>query len=1369
MENAKKCASYYLGLDVGTDSVGYAAVSPQYDLLKYRGKTAWGTTLFDEAALNTDRRAFRTARRRLDRRQQRVVILQELFASEIAKVDPRFFIRLQESWKLRSEAEDAFPVFVDEGYTDQDYYKQYPTIHHLIAELMNSAEPHDVRLVYLACAWLVAHRGHFLSNISVDNIAQIKDLTAAYDAFFDWFTENEYGEPWRRGGANEVGAILKARKGVTRKTAELAVLLFEDGKAPKLGTEEFPFSRASLIKLLAGGKSALNDLFCTEEYEDAEIKSFSLDMDEEKFTALEGILGERYGLVAALRAIFDWAVLNDLLGDAASISASKVQIFEQHKKDLRFLKDLIRAHAPEKYDEVFREVGKKNYPAYARHTDEANAAENKLANKEDFSKFILGIVKNIKPAPDEQALYDDMLARLDLRTFLPKQKDPDNRVIPHQLYLYELNAILKNASAYLPFLNEKDADGLTAGEKIVSIFTFRVPYYVGPLNPYFAPGTKESRRPWIVRRGDQPIRPWNFDALVDKDASEEAFIKRMTNTCTYLPDQPVLPKDSLMYHKFTVLNEINNLKINGERISVELKQRIYNDLFLQKKKVTRKRLVDFLIERNVIERGQESAVSGVDETIKSDLVPQIAFRRLLESGAITEADAERMIERAAYAEDKTRFAKWLESSYPKLSSEDRKYICTVRVKDFGRLSAEFLNGMTAVDGTTGEVMTILAALWDTQMNLNELLFSDRFTFKEELEKRQKEYFAGHSVTLDERLDEMRLSNAVRRTVYRTLAVARDVEKAFGAPKKIFIETARGGLPEQKGKRTVSRKDQILELYAKCRDEDVRYLKEQLDAMGVEADNRLQGDKLFLYFMQLGKCLYTGKSIDIEKLGSGAYNIEHIYPQSVVKDDSILNNEILVDSEANGQKSDTYPVSADIQSARMSLWLLLKKNDLMSDEKFRRLTRTTPFSADERMGFISRQLTETSQAAKAIAEILKEKYPEAEIVYCKAGLVSEFRNEFDIWKSRLYNDLHHAVDAYLNAVTGNVYNMRFTKRWFDPSVQYSVKAKTLFTNTVKCGGETVWNGESDLNKVKKIAVDHRTINFTKFAYIKKGGFFDQMPVAAAPGLKERKKGMPTEVYGGYNKPGVAFFIPVKYVRSKKSEILITSVEVMFAGKVLADEAYALDYLKERVEKITGKPADSVSLPMGLRPWKVNTMLSLDGFRVCIAGSSNAGKGIIPQPFMPFITDPKWIRYLKKIEAFVEKISKNENYVYKEIFDHVSPAENLELYDLYVGKLRGSVYAKRMNNPVDTLIAGREKFAALEIKEQCRAIANIHQVFGRISGGCDLTAIGGKGKAAATVSFSSAVSNWKKNYSDVRLLDVSPSGLWEKRSGNLLDLL
>ena len=80
-----KNENYFIGLDIGTDSVGYAVTDEQYNLCKFKGEPMWGVTLFDEAQLAVERRNFRAARRRLDRRQQRVSLLQELFAKEISR------------------------------------------------------------------------------------------------------------------------------------------------------------------------------------------------------------------------------------------------------------------------------------------------------------------------------------------------------------------------------------------------------------------------------------------------------------------------------------------------------------------------------------------------------------------------------------------------------------------------------------------------------------------------------------------------------------------------------------------------------------------------------------------------------------------------------------------------------------------------------------------------------------------------------------------------------------------------------------------------------------------------------------------------------------------------------------------------------------------------------------------------------------------------------------------------------------------------------------------------------------------------------------------------------------------------------------
>ena len=93
---------YYLGLDIGTNSVGWAVTDPSYRLERFHKKDMWGIRLFEQADTAADRRTKRTNRRRLQRRHKRIQLLQELFAEEMAKVDDTFFLRLNES-KLHFE------------------------------------------------------------------------------------------------------------------------------------------------------------------------------------------------------------------------------------------------------------------------------------------------------------------------------------------------------------------------------------------------------------------------------------------------------------------------------------------------------------------------------------------------------------------------------------------------------------------------------------------------------------------------------------------------------------------------------------------------------------------------------------------------------------------------------------------------------------------------------------------------------------------------------------------------------------------------------------------------------------------------------------------------------------------------------------------------------------------------------------------------------------------------------------------------------------------------------------------------------------------------------------------------------------------
>ena len=90
-----KFDAYYLGLDIGTDSVGWAVTDLSYNILRYRGKDMWGVHLFESANTAAERRKFRTARRRRDRARKRLEWFRELMGEAINAVDPGFFRRLE--------------------------------------------------------------------------------------------------------------------------------------------------------------------------------------------------------------------------------------------------------------------------------------------------------------------------------------------------------------------------------------------------------------------------------------------------------------------------------------------------------------------------------------------------------------------------------------------------------------------------------------------------------------------------------------------------------------------------------------------------------------------------------------------------------------------------------------------------------------------------------------------------------------------------------------------------------------------------------------------------------------------------------------------------------------------------------------------------------------------------------------------------------------------------------------------------------------------------------------------------------------------------------------------------------------------------
>ena len=139
----------------------------------------WGSRIFTEANGASVRRNFRSNRRRIERRKERINILQTLLLDDMEKYYPNFFPMLKESSNViedKNYSLDLFGkkynLFSENDYTDQNYFKQFPTIYHLRNYLVNTDEKVDLRLVYLAIHHIIKYRGNFLydTNFITDSL-----------------------------------------------------------------------------------------------------------------------------------------------------------------------------------------------------------------------------------------------------------------------------------------------------------------------------------------------------------------------------------------------------------------------------------------------------------------------------------------------------------------------------------------------------------------------------------------------------------------------------------------------------------------------------------------------------------------------------------------------------------------------------------------------------------------------------------------------------------------------------------------------------------------------------------------------------------------------------------------------------------------------------------------------------------------------------------------------------------------------------------------------------------------------------------------------------------------------------------------------
>ena len=1148
-----------------------------------------------------------------------------------------------------------------------------------------------------------------------------------------------------------------------------------------LGVSKRDKQAYEILKLVCGMSGVLINIY-GEEVIDNENKKFSLNFRDSSYEEKEGqaleLLGDQYfELIEVIKELHDIGMLSSIIKGHKYLSESRVELYEEHKKDLDLLQSVMKKYDKNAYDEMFRVMKEGNYSAYV---GSVNAYGKKIRRnggkgrtQEDFYK---SVKTQLKKFPQDEKDVKTILDKIENETFMPKQLTASNGVIPNQLHASEMKAILKNAEVYLPFLLEKDESGLTVSQRIVELFTFHIPYYVGPLGASGA-NVRAKRRP-----GEEKgkIYPWNLEQKIDTQAAAEEFIGRMVRHCTYLTGERTLPKQSLLYEKFMVLNELNNLKINGAKPSVDVKQGIYNTLFKKGKKVTLKSLKDYLYNNSVIASKEDVVIAGIDDGFHASLTSVGKFRGILGDEMFTDEN-QSMIENiifwgTVYGNDKKFLKERIEKQYKgKLTKEQIKRIIGFKFNGWGNLSKAFLE--LSGNCECGDC-SLIQALWETNHNLMELL-SEQYGFKKNLDALSDRAEKPLSEWTIEDLDGKYLSAPVKRMVWQTMKMLREVCELTGKePDKVFVEMPREN--EKNPVRKDSRKKKLLDLYASLKsekklwDDELKTKRDEIDKKS-EADFRIK--KLYLYYMQLGRCMYSGEPIKLSDLmNNNLYDIDHIYPRHFIKDDSIENNLVLVKKQINNHKSDTFPLEKDMQRERAAFWKMLREHDFITKEKYNRLTRTEEFTDEEKAAFINRQLVETRQGTKVITQVLQQAFPNTQVIFVKAGIVSDFRKKFEINKVRSLNDTHHAKDAYLNIVVGNTYNTKFTSNPLNfikaaskkpNSDYYKYHMDKIFDYNVSRNGENAWVADHGESKQQVLRVVNRnTVTITRKTEEYHGALSNKAtvwgkdkakgnPDAYMPVKSSDDKALDVTKYGGITAIANSGYTLVEYTVKGKTVKSLEALPVYLGKSETLSKEKILEYITDSLQKeYKGKKVIDIRVCIPFIPQK--TKVKIDGFYYYLGGKT--GNSIYLNNDVPLYLSRDDEEYLRKIIKAIEKSNYEETDKYGNVI--ITKEKNQNLFKTLISKLNCKPYINNRWNIYKALEGKEEVFAALDIEKQCFVISQIITWLNSATQNVNLKYLGGS-EHAGTLTINKKISEC----SECILIHQSITGMYERQ----LDLL
>ena len=500
--------------------------------------------------------------------------------------------------------------------------------------------------------------------------------------------------------------------------------------------------------------------------------------------------------------------------------------------------------------------------------------------------------------------------------------------------------------------------------------------------------------------------------MTQRPALSGDAIQKMLGHCTFEPAEPKAAKNTYTAERFIWLTKLNNLRIleqGSERPLTDSERSILMDE-PYKKKLTYTKARELLgLEDTAFFKGLRYGKDNAESATLMEMKAYHAISRALEKEGLKDKKSRLSLSPELQDEIGTAFSlfKTDEDITGRLKDCLQPEILDALLKHisfdkFGRISLKALRRIEPLMEQGDDYDTAWRKVYPPRQPVNK-----------------------EPVLPPIPADEIR-NPVVLRALSQARKVINAVVRRYGSPARIHIETAR-----EVGKSFKDRKE------IEKRQEENRKDREKAAAKFREYFPNLVGEpkskdilKLRLYEQQHGKCLYSGKEINLGRLNEKGYvEIDHALPFSRTWDDS-FNNKVLVLGSENQNKSNQTPYEYFNGKDNSREWQEFKARVETSRFPRSKKQRILLQKFDED-GFKERNLNDTRYVNRFLCQFIADRMrltgKGKRRVFASNGQITNLlRGFWGLRKVRAENDRHHALDAVVVACSTVAMQQKITR-------------------------------------------------------------------------------------------------------------------------------------------------------------------------------------------------------------------------------------------------------------------------------------------------------------------------------------------------------